>query len=69
MTDVRDGRWRYIRYADGSEELYDHDKDTYEWTNLSSHPERAAIKKRLAAHLPKVNVEAGKHPKKKKRSN
>ena len=21
---VRDERWRYIRYADGSEELYDH---------------------------------------------
>ena len=28
---VRDSRWRYIRYADGSEELYDHEADTYEW--------------------------------------
>ena len=63
---VRDGRWRYIRYADGSEELYDHDEDAYEWTNLSSHPEYAVIKKKLAAHLPKVNVESGNHPKKEK---
>ena len=31
---VRDERWRYIRYADGSEELYDHAADPHEWTNL-----------------------------------
>jgi len=24
---VRSQRWRYIRYNDGTEELYDHDKD------------------------------------------
>ena len=28
---VRDQRWRYIRYADGSEELYDHQTDPNEW--------------------------------------
>ena len=28
-------RWRYIRYADGSEELYDHDADPLEWKNLA----------------------------------
>jgi len=32
---VRSDRWRYIRYADGSEELYDHDGDPREWTNLA----------------------------------
>lgn len=32
---VRSQRWRYIRYADGSEELYDHDADPMEWTNLA----------------------------------
>ncbi len=32
---VRTARWRYIRYADGSEELYDHEQDPNEWTNLS----------------------------------
>ena len=30
---LRTERWRLTRYADGSEELYDHDKDPYEWTN------------------------------------
>jgi hypothetical protein len=49
---ARDARWRYIRYADGSEELYDHDADPHEWTNLASAPEHAAIKSSLAAHFP-----------------
>lgn len=31
---VRSPRWRYIRYADGSEELYDHQADPHEWNNL-----------------------------------
>jgi arylsulfatase A-like enzyme len=31
---VRTERWRYIRYSDGSEELYDHDRDPHEWHNL-----------------------------------
>lgn len=29
---VRTDRWRYIRYAGGGEELYDHDADPHEWT-------------------------------------
>jgi arylsulfatase A-like enzyme len=33
---VRSERWRYIRYADGSEELYDHRDDPNEWTNLAN---------------------------------
>ncbi|MGB0330320.1 MAG: hypothetical protein ACPGPE_00725 [Planctomycetota bacterium] len=28
---IRSTRWRYTRYADGSEELYDHDEDPHEW--------------------------------------
>ncbi|MEX0714076.1 MAG: sulfatase [Pirellulales bacterium] len=32
---VRSERWRYIRYADGSEELYDHESDPHEWANLA----------------------------------
>ena len=34
--------WRYIRYADGSQELYDTSSDPHEWTNLASKPEYAA---------------------------
>ncbi|HRJ07750.1 MAG TPA: sulfatase [Prosthecobacter sp.] len=51
---ARDRRWRYIRYSDGGEELYDHDNDPNEWTNLASLPEHEAVKKELAAHFPKV---------------
>ena len=32
---VRTEKWRYIRYANGDEELYDHDADPHEWTNLA----------------------------------
>ena len=32
---VRTDRWRYIRYADGTEELYNHEDDPHEWTNLA----------------------------------
>lgn len=49
---VRDGRYRYIRYADGSEELYDHERDPHEWTNLASQSAAADIKRRLASWLP-----------------
>jgi arylsulfatase A-like enzyme len=53
---IRTERWRYIRYADGGEELYDHSTDTYEWTNLAAKPEHAALKQELAAFFPKENV-------------
>ena len=36
---VRTPRWRYIRYRDGSEELYDHQNDPWEWKNLASDPQ------------------------------
>jgi arylsulfatase A-like enzyme len=32
---LRTDRWRFIRYADGSEELYDLRKDPREWVNLA----------------------------------
>jgi arylsulfatase A-like enzyme len=50
---ARSDRWRYIRYADGSEELYDHSTDAEEWTNLASQPAHAEIKSALQAALPK----------------
>ncbi len=49
---VATDRWRYIRYFDGSEELYDLHKDTEEWTNIASRPEHKDIKRRLATHIP-----------------
>ena len=50
---VRTETHRYIRYADGSEELYDMQADPHEYTNLADPPEHKALKKSLAAHLPK----------------
>jgi hypothetical protein len=45
-------RWRYIRYSDGGEELYDHEKDPLEWTNLAADARVADVKKQLAKWLP-----------------
>lgn len=53
---VRSERWRYIRYADGSEELYDHDADPMEWDNLAANKEHSRVKQQLAKWLPKKNV-------------
>ncbi len=46
-TAMQTERHRYIRYEDGSEELYDHQNDPHEWTNQSSNPEFAALKAKL----------------------
>ena len=49
-------RWRYIRYADGGEELYDNQNDPNEWTNLAGDPKVAAVKEDLATWLPKTDA-------------
>jgi arylsulfatase A-like enzyme len=53
---VRDNQWRYIRYHDGSEELYDDVSDPNEWTNVAAKPENAGVKARLAKWLPTENA-------------
>ena len=50
---VRSERYRYIRYANGGEELYDHAADTAEWKNLAGDPQLAGIRQELAAWLPR----------------
>lgn len=54
---VRDKRYRYIRYSNGDEELYDHQVDPYEWTNLASSSQLAEVKSHLAGYLPKTDDE------------
>ena len=44
---VRSQDWHYIRYHDGSEELYDCTNDPFEWDNKSSEEEYRAV---LASH-------------------
>lgn len=53
---VRSEGWRYIRYANGDEELYDETRDPNEWTNLAAKPEFAARKAELAKSLPRTNA-------------
>ena len=53
---VRSERWRYIRYSDGTEELYDHVADPMEWTNLAGDPQYVGVKKELSQWLPEVSA-------------
>jgi hypothetical protein len=56
-TAMQTERYRYIRYEDGSEELYDQQKDPHEWTNLSANPEFSSLKARLKAEVLKFQSE------------
>ena len=40
---IRSEKWRYIEYADGSQELYDMENDPNEWTNLASDAKYASV--------------------------
>ena len=60
---LRNERWRYTRYADGGEELYDHRADPMEWTNLAKRPEYRTVKTQLAPWLPRVNAADSLHAK------
>ncbi len=53
---LRSQRWRYIRYADGSEELYDHQNDPLEWRNRAADPACTGVKASLARWLPEVDA-------------
>jgi arylsulfatase A-like enzyme len=52
---VRSERWRYIRYADGSEELYDLQSDPHEWSNLAEDPRHSAVVADHRRSLPKID--------------
>ena len=54
---LRSERWRYTVYADGSEELYDHQTDPNEWTNLAADPQFANVITSFQKYLPTINVE------------
>ncbi len=55
---IRSEDWRYIHYADGSEELYDLKNDPNEWNNLATSPAHAAQKEALKQWLPKTDLPA-----------
>lgn len=49
---IKDKKYNYIQYHDGSEELYDRDKDPNEWTNLAKDPKYTDVIVRLKKHIP-----------------
>jgi len=52
---VRSEKWRYIQYADGSEELYNMVKDPNEWNNLIGKPGYEEIIAEHKKWIPKVS--------------
>lgn len=53
---VRNERWRYTRYSDGGEELYDCIADPKEIRNLASDPKHNELKRELGKWMPKASV-------------
>ncbi len=53
---IRSERWRYICYADGSEELYDMHKDPNEWKNLADDPQFADVIREHRKWIPDPSV-------------
>ncbi len=49
---VRDERYRYVRYSDGGEELYDEQTDPDDFKNRAADPSLAPVKRRLAQSIP-----------------
>lgn len=56
-TAVQTETLRYIRYEDGSEELYNHDNDPHEWVNLSAKEEYQEVKTALREQVLKFQEE------------
>jgi len=59
---LSDDRYRYIKYADGFEELYDLRTDPHEFNNLATHADHQATRERLASYLPKSAAKNCKVP-------
>ena len=51
---LRSKDWRYIRYENGKEELYDTKPDFHEWTNLAAGQDHADIRNRFRKQLDKI---------------
>jgi choline-sulfatase len=49
-------RWRYIRYRDGGEELYDRRNDPHEFTNVAGDAKHGELKKEMGRWIPKSNA-------------
>lgn len=57
---IRTERWRYIRYNNGDEELYDHSADPHEWTNVVERSEFSSIRNEMLARLMRTGIQTSK---------
>jgi choline-sulfatase len=57
---IRSEQYRYIQYADGSEELYDLKADPNEWTNLARDKKFARVVAEHKKWLPKIDLPPAK---------
>ena len=53
---VRTERWRYIKYVNGDEELYDHQSDANEFYNIAKQPGNRSLMDSLQKWIPKINA-------------
>jgi arylsulfatase A-like enzyme len=51
---IRTDKWRYIRYENGSEELYNHETDSLEWNNLANNKDYALIKREMSTKMDQI---------------
>ncbi len=69
---LRNNRWRFIRYADGSEELYDLKNDPSEWTNQIGNSDTDKIAQDFRNQIKTVSLDPSQaewHAKYKKQQN
>lgn len=63
---VRTDKYRFIRYTNGSSELYDRSEDPNEWVNRTRNDEYKSIKSELSNYLPSQDEMAAAIPRKRR---
>ncbi len=53
---IRSKKYRYTRYPNGDEELYNHSQDPYEWKNLANEVDYSSVKSNLKLALDEALV-------------
>jgi iduronate 2-sulfatase len=63
---LRSDRWAYMRYSDGSEELYDMDADPNQYTNLANMPAHASVLETFRGQIQQRGQSTSEPPRRKK---